>query len=423
MRKGLVISWYFPPINSSEGLVTFKLLKNSKFEYDVFTQKGNTSWSYGSNADKLTSSNINTIFSKTDDINEWVKEGIEYYENNKDKYSFIMSRSMAPESHMIALEIKKRYPNVKWIASFGDPIADNPFNYFMTQVNPYTIKGQGIENISIKHAINPFRIAKSSVWKMRNRRYKRKYDPERKNIILQRNILDKADKIILNNKYQKKHMLKTCINNDDVDKKIIVIPHTYDTDFYDKKVKKNKDKIKIVYLGHLDDIRTPKNFLEALNRLNKTEDLKSKLSVEFYGNISVFDKARIIDYDLCDFVKIKKPVSYFESLKIMQESNWLLLVDANLNQFLPENIFFAAKIADYLGANSNIFGITMIEGASADILRETNSIISSYSVDEIYMYLKQIVDGNCEFKTTNNSNYDIKNVVGKYDEMVNGLIK
>ena len=38
MKKGLVISWYFPPINSSEGLVTFKLLKNSKYKYDVFTQ-------------------------------------------------------------------------------------------------------------------------------------------------------------------------------------------------------------------------------------------------------------------------------------------------------------------------------------------------------------------------------------------------
>ena len=39
MKKILVISWYFPPVNSSEGLVTFKLLKNSEYEYDVFTQK------------------------------------------------------------------------------------------------------------------------------------------------------------------------------------------------------------------------------------------------------------------------------------------------------------------------------------------------------------------------------------------------
>ena len=35
MKRILVISWYFPPINSSEGLVTYKLLKNSKYQYDV----------------------------------------------------------------------------------------------------------------------------------------------------------------------------------------------------------------------------------------------------------------------------------------------------------------------------------------------------------------------------------------------------
>lgn len=47
MKRILVISWYFPPINSSEGLVTYKLLKNSKFQYDVCMQDSNDSWSYG----------------------------------------------------------------------------------------------------------------------------------------------------------------------------------------------------------------------------------------------------------------------------------------------------------------------------------------------------------------------------------------
>ena len=74
MKKGLVISWYFPPINSSEGLCTFKLLKNSKLKYDVYTQKDNKSWSYDTNEDKLTSANVNTIFSQASDINDWVNK-------------------------------------------------------------------------------------------------------------------------------------------------------------------------------------------------------------------------------------------------------------------------------------------------------------------------------------------------------------
>ena len=118
MKKCLVISWYFPPVNSSEGLVTFKLLKNSKYKYDVFTQKGNESWTYGSKEDKLVSSNINTIFAKNNELSKWVEEGIQFFDDNKDKYDMIMSRSMAPESHMIALAIKKKYPDIKWIASF-----------------------------------------------------------------------------------------------------------------------------------------------------------------------------------------------------------------------------------------------------------------------------------------------------------------
>ncbi len=423
MKKCLVISWYFPPVNSSEGLVTFKLLKNSKYKYDVFTQKGNESWTYGSKEDKLVSSNINTIFAKNNELSKWVEEGIQFFDDNKDKYDMIMSRSMAPESHMIALAIKKKYPDIKWIASFGDPISNNPYVFYNVETNPYTIRGKGIENLSFRYVFSPKRIIKDMIWTIRRKRYLRKFDPEKKNIKLQSETLLLADKVILNNEYQKEHMLKTSPKKEEVEKKIIVIPHTFDKDFYEKKTTKKNDKIKFAYLGHLDKIRSPHNFLKALSRLkSENPSIGDELSVEFYGNISDDDKVYILDEEMYDFVKIKKPVTYFESLKIMQESDWLLLIDANLSNILDKNIFFAAKISDYLGAGSNIFGVTMLEGPSADILRETNSVLSSYSSDEIYMYLKLILEGKCPYKTNNQSHYDIVNVVGKYDEMVKELI-
>jgi len=261
------------------------------------------------------------------------------------------------------------------------------------------------------------------IWTIRRKRYLRKFDPEKKNIKLQSETLLLADKVILNNEYQKEHMLKTSPKKEEVEKKIIVIPHTFDKDFYEKKTTKKNDKIKFAYLGHLDKIRSPHNFLKALSRLkSENPSIGDELSVEFYGNISDDDKVYILDEEMYDFVKIKKPVTYFESLKIMQESDWLLLIDANLSNILDKNIFFAAKISDYLGAGSNIFGVTMLEGPSADILRETNSVLSSYSSDEIYMYLKLILEGKCPYKTNNQSHYDIVNVVGKYDEMVKELI-
>ena len=128
MKKILVISWYYPPINSSEGLVTYKLINNSEYQYDVFTQKKNENWSYGSNVDYENNENVNSIFCKSDNINDWVKEAYEYFVKNRKKYDIVMTRSMPQESHVIGLKIKENYPEVKWIASFGDPIKNNPYN-------------------------------------------------------------------------------------------------------------------------------------------------------------------------------------------------------------------------------------------------------------------------------------------------------
>lgn len=419
--KGFVISWYFPPINSSEGLVTFKLLKNSKYKYDVFTQNSNEAWTYGSREKELTSKNINTIFSKSGDFASWVKEGIEYFEQNHDKYDFIMSRSMAPESHEIALEIKKRYPNIKWIASFGDPLCDNPFNYFVPKYSEYSLKGKGFENVSIRQILSPKRFLKDKLWIYRKWSYNRKYSLEKKYTKLQKEVLESADEIILNNPYQKEHMFKNCEN---LKEKVLVFPHTYDQDFY-KKVKKEKsNKVTMSYIGHLDDIRTPRQFLKALIRLKETiPNVQDIFEMNFYGNLSANDKLFIIDNELLDIVKFRKPVTYLESLEIMQKSDWLLHVDANLGNYINENIFFAAKIADYLGSKSNIFAITMDNGASADIMRETNSLLSSYSEDEIFNRLLEIIYNKTNKKTCNNENYDIKNNVEKYDNLVKEMLK
>ena len=423
--KGFVISWFFPPINSSEGLVTFKLLKNSKFDYDVFTQSSDKTWSYDTNETKLISDNIKNLNlnDKMVSYGEWVKKGVEYFEKNADKYDFIMSRSMPPESHDIALKIKEKYPNKLWIASFGDPIANNPYNDLFKEEEPYSLKGKQFEYISIKSIISPIRIMKNMLWKYRRHRYnKENNNPLKYHSEIQHNTIQNADVLIFNNKFQYEHMLKDY--DDKIRNKAIIIPHTFDKDFYDKDVKKNNDKIIIRHLGHLDVARTPITFFKAIKRLKENySDLGDKLEVELYGDVSNNDKLYIINNELYDIIKIKKPVTYFESLKLMQQSNLLLLVDANLSNVLDKNIFFAAKIADYIGSGTNIFGITMTEGPSTDILKETNGIQCSYSPDEIYMKLKKIIDTKQIPEQKNSQNYDIENVVKKYDKIVEEKIK
>lgn len=422
-KKGYVISWYFPPINSSEGLCTFKLLKNSKYQYDVFTQKNNKSWSYDTNEDKMLSKNINTIFSEAANINDWVKDGVKYYNECNEKYDFIMSRSMAPESHEIALEIKKQHPKILWIASFGDPIDNNPYNKLNEETSPYAVKGKGILSLPTKYVLSPKRILKNSLWNYRDRRYKKNNTRIEQDKILQDEVLKTADIVIFNNEYQQEYMLDGY--SDEIKSKALLLYHGYDIDFYDKKETKKDDKYVVSYLGHLDAIRNAHNFLKALTKMKESRpNLYEKLEINIYGQMANEDKLYIIDNDLCEKVKFKKPIKYFESLKVMQESDLLLLIDANLGSVLPKNIFYAAKLADYIGSGTNIFGITMQDGPSSNIIKDIGGITCSHSADDIYNTFVRILENKVEIKNEDkDKKYDIKTIAAKYDKAIEQKIK
>ena len=107
----------------------------------------------------------------------------------------------------------------------------------------------------------------------------------------------------------------------------------------------------------------------------------------------------------------------------MKDSDWLIHVDADLSKIINKNIFFAAKLADYIGANNKIFGITMENGVSADILRNLNSIVTSYSAQEIKNYLWLIIYNNYsveineEYRKIFSSNEVAKN----FDEFIKNI--
>ena len=424
MKKAFVISWYFPPINSSEGLVTFKLLKNSKYKYDVFTQKGDLSWTYGDREERLVSKNINTIFSNSSALNDWVNEGVEYFKKHHSEYEYIMSRAMAPESHVMALKIKELFPDVKWIASFGDPICNNPFVKFYRQESPYRLQGFERGIVGFRYMLSPKRIIKNAIWKYRYNHYLKHYDTEPKYQIIERDTLKNADKIILNNPYELDHMLKS---NNGFEDKVIILPHSYDKEFYsNKKYDFGDNKIHISFLGHLDKARSPKQLFVAVKRLlEKNPDLGDKLSIDFYGDMDDQDKLYVINNYLLDVVHFKKSVDYFKSLEIMKSSDWVLNVDTNFSYLLRDNIFFPAKLADYLGSGTNIMSISMDSGPTADIMRENRHLLLSFSADEIYMNLKMILNGEIklENKNKNIEKYNAVNVAKDYDKFVENFIK
>lgn len=412
MKKILVISWFYPPVNSSEGIVTYKLLNNSKYEYDVFTQKNSTSWSYGNKDYLKNNKNVNCIFSDSNTLKQWKTEAVEYFKKNMDKYDVVMTRSMPPESHEVGIMLKKIKPSIKWIASFGDPISNNPYTLLTMKSNPYKVD----KTSSIRRIINPFRIIKSIIYRLKKTIKNSFLDTK-----IESKTLKKCDMVIFNSNEQRDYMTKGNLKTDSV-----IINHSYMEELYPKKVEKNTEKIIISYIGHLDAIRTPKILLEAIKEIKEEDEhLCNKLEVDFYGNLYYDDKIYIYDNELYDIVKYKKQISYLESLKKMKESDYLLHIDANLGDVIDHNIFFAAKLADYIGSKTPIISITMLEGTSANIMRKVNGLILTYSVSDVKNYLRKIIYENYQFNLDEKSSnlYNAKIVATEFDNMVKDLLK
>lgn len=423
MKRILVVSWYYPPINSSEGLVTYKLLKNSKFQYDVCMQESNASWSYGRNERLPECDNVRKICAKGETLEEWKTDVKKYFRKHKGEYDIVMTRSMPPESHEVGLEIKKMKPEITWIASFGDPIANNPFVLKgMQKISPYSLQVRYIRKMGVREMVSPKRMIRNMLW---NHRQKGEKEALHKESRLEKEVLAACDRIIFNNSYQRDYMLQEC--DESMKKKSIVLPHSFDETLYDASLEAERSvKIRMTYIGHLDNTRTPRLFLKALAALKEERpDLPEKLEVFFYGNMADKDKVYIMDNELLDIVQVKRPVDYKTSLAIMRNSDWLLHVDANLHDVLSENIFFAAKLADYIGARRPILGLTMFDGAGADVVRAVNGVTVSYTVDEIKNYLYLIVYENYSVQISEEGTrkFHAAEVAKEFDRMAEEIIK
>ncbi|MBR0482903.1 hypothetical protein IJJ54_02240 [Candidatus Saccharibacteria bacterium] len=430
-KRGFVISWFYPPGNSSEGLVTYKLLKNSQYAYDVFTRgvQNATIWDRKVDESKLTADNVTVIMSKSKNPRQWIDEAVEYFLQNSDKYDFIMSRIMGVEAHEVALRIKKARPDVKWIASFGDPLVDSPYIRIRDkQDNPHLLS-KYVERESpslprmLKISVSPVRHAKKYVWN-RERRGEKAGAGQLKKVNDETFRL--ADVLIFNNKYQYERAFWNGMKK--YKSKGIIVNHSFDLDLYPKTKKKDSKKLRFCYVGHLDTMRNASALFDALGMLAKHDpELHKKVAFNFFGHMSDMDKSKIIDNGIAKMVSVHKDIDYLESLKEISESDWLILIDANLNKELDEYIFFPAKLADYLAVKKNILAITQLKGATADIVRETRcGQIVTHSADDIAIYLSKIIYQGYSPANYNDDEwkkYDARNVAKEYDKTVQKLLE
>jgi len=293
------------------------------------------------------------FFQRPDLYKSWMEKAYKEIVKKYKKFDVILTFSYPLSTNILGKKLKEFY-NSKWIAHNSDPWADNPHLHIPSYLKNY-------------------------------------------HQILEKETFNKADKL-LSTSLETAEFYKNKYLNLNID----YINHSFDKNLYPNIYPQNK-KFTFRYIGSFYGSRTPKPLFEALKLLSK-EDLE-KFEVELIGGGK---KAEIMlsNYNLRN-VKVLRGVSYLKSLELMKKSDCLLVIDAPSNK----SIFFPSKLADYIGSNRPIFGISP-QGTTMRILNELGYYC--FDTDEYYKISKGLINMiNNSYVATNIGEYDIENNIKK----------
>ncbi|MBI9079544.1 MAG: glycosyltransferase [Pseudodesulfovibrio sp.] len=255
----------------------------------------------------------------------------------------IVTFGMPMSDHLLGLALKKKF-NLPWVAHFSDPWIDNPFTQFSKATR----------------AINRFQEKK---------------------------VIAAADRVIFTSpqamdlvmgKYPAQWKEKSSY-----------VGHAFNPKCYPEAGGDNRDVV-VRYLGGFYPPRTPQPLINALRLiLDSTPEVLQGCRFELIGPIANVIKGDYADVGLPDeLLTFREPVSYAESLELMRGADALLVIDA---AEVP-GIFFPSKLADYIGANRPILGMSDASGTSAGIIRSVGGrCANASSTNECAQLLREFL--------------------------------
>jgi len=230
-------------------------------------------------------------------------------EMNLCQYKAVISFSPFYSVNLMMVRLKKKFPQLRWIAQFSDPWAQNPLE----------------RSKSVRFWAN---------WHELNTVYR-------------------ADYIVHNSIASHDSMMKKYALF--FRRRSMTIPHPFDKALYPVRLKRKNEKIVLRYVGTVFGCRSPETFFMALNLLlQRRKDLTSLLSIEFLGNRESDVLPTPAEKALPpEMLRWRSSVSYIDSLEEMYDADILILLEAAVKK----NLFVPSKLSDYIGANTPILGI------------------------------------------------------------------
>ena len=232
--------------------------------------------------------------------------------------------------HVAGLEIRRAL-GVRWVAHFSDPWADNPYR----RLPPIA------------------------------RRIDRR---------LERDVIAGADRVVFTTaetvdlvmaKYPPAWRAKT-----------LVLPHAFDPELFDGgPVERTAGRPGILgrHIGSLYVHRKPDPLTQALWRLGREQPgLLAGVRIELVGHVaSAIETAAPAPATHDAVVRFAPRVDYRSSIRLMRESDFLLVIDAPFDR----SVFLPSKLIEYVGAARPILAITP-PGAAAALVRRLGGFVA-----------------------------------------------
>ncbi|MFC6268651.1 glycosyltransferase family protein [Frigoriflavimonas asaccharolytica] len=256
----------------------------------------------------------------------WVKPSVKFLKKylRENNFDAIVTTGPPHSMNLIGLNLKKEFPNLKWIADFRDP---------WTEISYY------------KH----LKLTKSSDAKHRK---------------LEQQVFDFADITLATSytdaeNFRKKGANAFCITNG------------FDGEIFDSSFKNKNEKFIMSYIGVLEQLRNPEILWKVLIKiLNDNPEFRKDFQLKFVGKIDANILSNLENSILKNFINNLNYLPHSESVLEMQNSDMLLIT--NFNNENSAGII-PGKLFEYLQTGNTVLSFGPKNSDVAKILEETNS--------------------------------------------------
>ena len=309
----------------------------------------------------------------------WVNPSVTYLKKylKENHFDALVTTGPPHSVHLIGLNLKKEFPNLKWIADFRDP---------WTEISYY------------QH----LKLTKFADQKHRN---------------LEQKVFENADITLATSYADAENFKKKGAN-------AVCITNGFDVENQESRTENREPSTQFTlsYLGVLEQLRNPEVLWRVLNDLMKeNEDFRKNFILKFVGRIDDRILDEITNSELNDSVKNLGYLSHSEANLEMQNSDLLLIT--NFSEDKSKGII-PGKIFEYLATKKQIISFGPKESDVKRILEETHAG-KHFSYDDSESLKAFILEkfndwksGNLTSNTENIEQFSRRNLTKKLAEIL-----